>query len=77
MISGQTVLNRRRRSVDGQQIHGRIKASDAQLYRDLAQASGGQMTEVTKGELPVAISTITATSIASMVMSHIPEELIL
>lgn len=66
LISGQTVLNRRRRSY-GQQKHDRIKASDAQLYRDLARASGGQAIEITKSELPDAVSIITASTIASVV----------
>ncbi|XP_041809022.1 von Willebrand factor A domain-containing protein 7-like [Chelmon rostratus] len=71
----QTVVNfmismlpsRRRRRDDSQQQHSRIKESDAQLYRDLAQASGGQAIEVTKSELPVAISIITESSSSSLV----------
>lgn len=69
IISDSTALNRRRRSGDKQQ-HSRIEASDAQLYRDLAQASGGQAIEVTKSELPVAISLITESSSSSLVMSQ-------
>ncbi|TMS13764.1 von Willebrand factor A domain-containing protein 7 [Larimichthys crocea] len=61
MISGSTVENRRRRR------EVRITASDAQLYRDLAQASGGQAIEVTKNELPVAISIVTESSSSSLV----------
>ncbi|XP_070772872.1 von Willebrand factor A domain-containing protein 7-like [Enoplosus armatus] len=67
MISGSTVINRRRRSDDNQQQHSRIKASDAQLYRDLAQVSGGLAIEVTKSVLPVAISIITESSSSSLV----------
>ncbi|KAG8008012.1 von Willebrand factor A domain-containing protein 7 [Nibea albiflora] len=63
MITGSTVENRRRRR-EGK--HVRITASDAQLYRDLAQASGGQAIEVTKSELPVAINIITESSSSSL-----------
>ncbi|XP_078121619.1 von Willebrand factor A domain-containing protein 7-like isoform X2 [Sander vitreus] len=66
MISGSTTLNRRRRSEDNQKLH-RIAESDAQLYRDLAQASGGLAIEVTKSELPVATSIITDSSSSSLV----------
>ncbi|KAF1378470.1 hypothetical protein PFLUV_G00190880 [Perca fluviatilis] len=66
MISGSTTLNRRRRSQDNQKLH-RIADSDAQLYRDLAQASGGLVIEVTKSELPVATSIITDSSSSSLV----------
>lgn len=64
MISGSTVENRRRRR------EVRITASDAQLYRDLAQASGGQAIEVTKNELPVAISIVTESSSSSLVIAR-------
>ncbi|XP_023272377.1 von Willebrand factor A domain-containing protein 7-like [Seriola lalandi dorsalis] len=67
MITDSTVTNRRRRSGNIQQQHREISASDAQLYRDLAQASGGQAIEVTKSELPVATSIITESSSADMV----------
>ncbi|XP_031694999.1 von Willebrand factor A domain-containing protein 7-like, partial [Anarrhichthys ocellatus] len=66
MISESTVLNRRKRS-DDTKIRPRIAASDAQLYRDLAQASGGLAIEVTKNELPVATSIITESSSSSLV----------
>ncbi|XP_054482354.1 von Willebrand factor A domain-containing protein 7-like [Anoplopoma fimbria] len=66
MISGSTVLNRRERN-DDNQISPRIAASDAQLYRDLAQASGGLVIEVTKSELPVATSIITESTSSSLV----------
>ncbi|XP_051258150.1 von Willebrand factor A domain-containing protein 7 [Dicentrarchus labrax] len=65
MISDSSVSNRRRRSDDTQS--NRIAASDAQLYRDLAQASGGQAIEVTKNELPTAVSIITDSSSSSLV----------
>ncbi|XP_068572632.1 von Willebrand factor A domain-containing protein 7-like [Cebidichthys violaceus] len=66
MISESMVLNRRKRSDDTKK-HPRIAASDAQLYRDLAQASGGLVIEVTKSELPVATSIITESSSSSLV----------
>eukprot|EP00064_Thunnus_orientalis_P014262 superscaffoldBa00002458_g14304 len=66
MITGSTVVNRRRRRDDKQQ-HSKIAASDVQLYRDLAQASGGQAIEVTKSELPAATSIITESSSSSLV----------
>ncbi|XP_042287705.1 von Willebrand factor A domain-containing protein 7-like [Thunnus maccoyii] len=66
MITGSTVLNRRRRRDDKQQ-HSKIAATDVQLYRDLAQASGGQAIEVTKSELPAATSIITESSSSSLV----------
>lgn len=68
LISGSTEVNRRRRR-DDKQRHSRIAASDAQLYRDLAQASGGLAVEVTASELPVAITMITETSSSSLVIS--------
>ncbi|XP_040006070.1 von Willebrand factor A domain-containing protein 7-like isoform X3 [Xiphias gladius] len=67
LITDSTVISRRRRSDDVQQRHRGITASDAQLYRDLAQASGGQVIEVTKSELPVATSIITESSSSSLV----------
>ncbi|XP_040907014.1 von Willebrand factor A domain-containing protein 7-like [Toxotes jaculatrix] len=67
MISTSTVTSRRRRSGSIPQQYSRIAASDAQLYRDLAQASGGQAIEVTKNELPLATSIITQTSSSSLV----------
>ncbi len=72
MISSSTVLSRRKRSVDNQQQHSSITASDAQLYRDLAQASGGLAIEVTKSELPQAVSIITESSSSSLVISQTP-----
>ncbi|KAK7925737.1 hypothetical protein WMY93_008047 [Mugilogobius chulae] len=43
----------------------RIAAVDAQIYKDLAQASGGQAIEVSKADLPNATSIITEASISS------------
>lgn len=68
MISGTTVVNRRKRSKDNQNLN-RIAESDAQLYRDLAQASGGLVVEVSKTELPEATSIITQFSRSSLVTS--------
>ncbi|XP_037830538.1 von Willebrand factor A domain-containing protein 7 isoform X2 [Kryptolebias marmoratus] len=46
--------SRRRRSSDSQASVSRISLSDTQLYRDLAQASGGQAIEVSKLEISSA-----------------------
>ncbi|XP_071362021.1 von Willebrand factor A domain-containing protein 7-like [Trachinotus anak] len=67
MITDSIVINRRRRSNNIQKQHRGITASDAQLYRDVARASGGQAIEVTKTELPVATSIITQSSSSSLV----------
>ncbi|KAK5858709.1 hypothetical protein PBY51_002830 [Eleginops maclovinus] len=61
MISGSTVLNKE--GIEG----NRISESEAELYRELAQASGGLAIEVTKSELPVATSIITQSSTSSLV----------
>ncbi|XP_069002307.1 von Willebrand factor A domain-containing protein 7-like [Embiotoca jacksoni] len=65
MITDSNVINRRRRR-DQQQTRG-ITASDSQLYRDLAQASGGQAIEVTKSELPLAVDIIIDSTSSSLV----------
>ena len=65
MITDSTALNRRRWRNDS-----KITASDMQLYRDLAHASGGQAIEVTKSELPVATSIITESFNSSLVISQ-------
>ncbi|XP_044226873.1 von Willebrand factor A domain-containing protein 7-like [Thunnus albacares] len=64
-----SILFRRRRQIDNdqQQKLTRMVASDVQLYRDLAQASGGQAIEVTKSELPEVTSIITESSSSSLV----------
>ncbi|KAG7224593.1 hypothetical protein INR49_011346 [Caranx melampygus] len=67
MITDSTVTNRRRRRDTIHKRQRAISESDAQLYRDLAQASGGQAIEVTKSELPVATSIITESSRSSLV----------
>ncbi|XP_074468125.1 von Willebrand factor A domain-containing protein 7-like [Sebastes fasciatus] len=65
MITGSTVVNRRGRSVEQKQQ--KISEADAQLYRDVAQASGGLVIEVAKSELPVATSIIAQSSNSSLV----------
>ncbi|KAI3373763.1 hypothetical protein L3Q82_022348 [Scortum barcoo] len=65
VISGSTVVNRRRRS--DQRQSSRITESDAQLYRDLAQASGGLAVEVEKSELSEVVSIITESTSSSLV----------
>nr|XP_046266993.1 von Willebrand factor A domain-containing protein 7-like [Scatophagus argus] len=67
MITGVLGLRRRRQSGNIQQLLSRMGTSDAQLYRDLAQASGGQAIEVTEIELPLATSIITESSSSSLV----------
>jgi len=65
MITDSTVTNRN----DNLQQSRRLAASDAQLYRDVAQASGGQAVEVTKAELPVATEIIKQSATSSLVIS--------
>lgn len=70
MVTDTTVTNRRRRRDTVHQHQRAISESDAQLYRDLAQASGGQAIEVTKSELSVATSIITESSSSSLVRAQ-------
>ncbi|XP_061595746.1 von Willebrand factor A domain-containing protein 7-like [Cololabis saira] len=65
MITDSVVTNRRRRR--DQRRSRRIAASDLQLYRDLAQVSGGQAIEITKADLPVATKIITQSTSSSTV----------
>ncbi|KAM8740973.1 von Willebrand factor A domain-containing protein 7-like [Acanthopagrus schlegelii] len=68
MITGGGLFRRRRQiGNDQQQQQSRLSTSDLQLYRDLAQTSGGQSIEVTKSELPEAVSIITESSSSSLV----------
>ncbi|XP_051258148.1 von Willebrand factor A domain-containing protein 7 [Dicentrarchus labrax] len=68
MITNLLGFRRRRQSSNNQQQqHSRMVKSDAQLYKDLAQASGGQAIEVTKSELQVATSLIVESSSSSLV----------
>lgn len=69
MITDSTVTNRRLRRSDRTQART-MAASDAQVYVDLAQASGGLAIEVTKSELPAATSIITESSSSSLVQWH-------
>ncbi|XP_071362498.1 von Willebrand factor A domain-containing protein 7-like isoform X2 [Trachinotus anak] len=67
MITNILGSRRRRQTDNGQQQNSRMLKSDAQLYRDLAQASGGQAIEVAKSELLGATSIITESSSSSLV----------
>ncbi|KAL7389865.1 hypothetical protein ABVT39_011242 [Epinephelus coioides] len=74
MITGNLGFRRRRQSDDSlqqeqqqQQPISRMARSDAQLYRDLAQASGGLAIEVSKSELLEGTGIITQTSSSSLV----------
>ncbi|RVE63984.1 hypothetical protein OJAV_G00141750 [Oryzias javanicus] len=61
---------RRRRQADGnqqQQQSQRMARADSQLYRDLAQASGGQAIQVSKNQLLQATSIITESTSSSLV----------
>ncbi|XP_073335819.1 LOW QUALITY PROTEIN: von Willebrand factor A domain-containing protein 7-like [Pagrus major] len=71
MFTGRLGFRRRRQISNDQQQQqqqqSRLATSDAQLYRDLAQTSGGQSIEVTKRELPEAVSIVTESSSSSLV----------
>ncbi|MEQ2224580.1 hypothetical protein ILYODFUR_008971 [Ilyodon furcidens] len=67
MVTDSVVTNRRKRSNNNQPQTRAISESDAQLYKDLAQASGGQAIEVTKDELPVATTIIAQATSSSVV----------
>lgn len=47
-----------------------MSQEDAQLYRDLAEASGGQAIEVTKSELSVATTVIEDSTSSALVNHH-------
>lgn len=66
MITDTSSVNSRKRRAPS----NRIAEADAQLYRDLAQASGGQAIEITKSELPQATAIIKESSNASLVISQ-------
>ncbi|KAM4547257.1 von Willebrand factor A domain-containing protein 7-like [Fundulus diaphanus] len=66
-IITDSVVTNRRKSNSNQPQTRKIAESDAQLYRDLAQASGGQAIEVTKAELPAATTIITQFARSSVV----------
>ncbi|XP_037543286.1 von Willebrand factor A domain-containing protein 7-like [Nematolebias whitei] len=68
MITDSTATNRRRKRSNANQPQVRMIAdSDAQLYRELAQASGGQAIEVTTSELQAATAVITQSMNSSLV----------
>lgn len=75
MLTNAFGFGRRRRSaraIDGQQqVSTRMLSSSNQLYQNLAQASGGQAIEVTKGTLAQATDIIAATSISTLVIEKI------
>lgn len=72
MISGSSEANRRKQRHEP--LQSRIAGSDAQLYKELAQASGGQAIEVATGDLAAAIGLITQlSSSASLVIPPKPE----
>ncbi|XP_034544761.1 von Willebrand factor A domain-containing protein 7 isoform X2 [Notolabrus celidotus] len=66
MLTDVLATRQRRKSLQG--VSQRLLSeSDAQLYRDLAQASGGQAIEVTKSDLSLATSIIQDTSAGAVV----------
>lgn len=67
IISGSTVANRRRLRNGDQQQHSRIDEAESQVYRDLAQTSGGQAVEVTTSDVSEAITLLTESNSASLV----------
>lgn len=68
MLTDSAVTNRRRKRSNTNQPQTRMIAdSDAQLYRELAQASGGQAIEVTKAELQAATAVMTQSMNSSLV----------
>ncbi|XP_059903279.1 von Willebrand factor A domain-containing protein 7 [Gadus macrocephalus] len=66
MLTDVTASRRRRREAQGgtQRVMSQL---DAQLYRELAQASGGQAIEVTKSDLTLATSVIEDSSAPAVV----------
>ncbi|XP_070847062.1 von Willebrand factor A domain-containing protein 7 [Chaetodon trifascialis] len=66
MLTDVLTSRRRRRSLRGVSPRS-MSQSDAQLYRDLAQASGGQAIEVTKSDLSLATSVIEDSSASAVV----------
>ncbi|KAM3622807.1 uncharacterized protein V6R79_003398 [Siganus canaliculatus] len=66
MLTDVLASRRRRRSSQGV-IPRAMSQSDAQLYRDIARASGGQAIEVTKSDLSVATTVIEDSSASAVV----------
>ncbi|XP_041864509.1 von Willebrand factor A domain-containing protein 7-like [Melanotaenia boesemani] len=67
MITNVLGFRRRRQADNNQQQSRQMLRSDGQLYRELAQASGGQAIQVAKGQLLQAISIITTSTGSSQV----------
>ncbi|CAL8363112.1 unnamed protein product [Lota lota] len=70
MLTGSFLFSfRRRREINGQNMGptSRISSPEAQLFSDLAHASGGQAIKVSKSELSEATTIITESSAASLV----------
>ncbi|XP_067437736.1 von Willebrand factor A domain-containing protein 7-like isoform X1 [Thunnus thynnus] len=66
MLTDVLPSRRRRRDIGGAPSRS-MSQSDAQLYHDLAQASGGQAIEVTKSDLSLATSVIEDSSASAVV----------
>ncbi|XP_015250353.1 PREDICTED: von Willebrand factor A domain-containing protein 7-like [Cyprinodon variegatus] len=67
MVTDTVETNRRKRRSINQSQARAINEPEAQLYRDLAHASGGQAIEVTKAQLPVAAAIIAQSASSSVV----------
>lgn len=67
MITNVLGSRSRRQAEDNQQQHFRMARAGGQLYRDLAQTSGGQAVEVTKNQLLEAINILTESTSSSLV----------
>ncbi|CAI5679773.1 unnamed protein product [Oreochromis niloticus] len=66
MLTGSAAGRRRRRASQGMAPRA-MSQSGAQLYQDLAEASGGQTIQVTKSELSLATSVIVDSSASAVV----------
>ncbi|XP_049427227.1 von Willebrand factor A domain-containing protein 7 [Epinephelus fuscoguttatus] len=67
MLTDVLASRRRRRNPQGKSSPRSMSQLDAQLYRDLASASGGQAIEVTKSDLSLATSVIEDSSASAVV----------
>ena len=65
----------RRHQRSGSPTSNRLSEADAQLYRDLAQASGGQAIEVSESSLPQATVIIEDSSSPALVPDRFPHSL--
>ncbi|MEQ2223602.1 hypothetical protein ILYODFUR_038240, partial [Ilyodon furcidens] len=68
MLTNLFGFRRRRQADDNQQQSVRMTRADTQLYKDLAQASGGQAVEVSKGQLLEAINILTESTSSSLIV---------